>query len=80
MANKAVVYVIHENSPPISFHFYVINQADEVTDIRFGAVPIADLEYSDNAQSLHEKMASVARDVVNDQDMIVLFLDSPGRY
>jgi hypothetical protein len=40
----------------------------------------AEFGYSDSSQSIHQGLADNLRDTQADQSIIVVFLDSPGRY
>jgi hypothetical protein len=44
------------------------------------AVGTANFHYSDSSQAIHEQLADAIREFANDPDLIVIFLDSPGRY
>jgi hypothetical protein len=53
---------------------------DEDDAIINGAGCSAEFGHSDSSQSIHQQLADNYRNVQDDQSIVVVFLDSPGRY
>jgi hypothetical protein len=55
----------------------VMLDADEIPTGIGGSVRI---DHTDSSQSIHERLADNIRENASDPDLVVIFLDSPGRY
>jgi hypothetical protein len=79
MANKAFVVFTSNFGMNNYVHAYgsVVSPDDGYVADVGGTYPV---HYSDTAQSIHERVADSIRIQVNDPDLIVIFVDAPGRY
>jgi hypothetical protein len=90
MANKAFIIDASPvlNDPTlgnvIRFGFFILDPDGDVVPAYQGASDVSTVDasvgYGDNAQSLHEKGADAIRSQTGDSSLIVVALDSPGRY
>jgi len=55
----------------------VLNEADEVVGTLGGSIVF---DHTANFHTIHEMLADNIRNNNNDPSLVVLFLDSPGRY
>lgn len=89
MANKAFAFIDRmrsgEAQPSGGMHFIyvasttsvILNEDDQVLGYTSSEVQAG---YHDSSQSIHQKLADQIRIDSNYPDLIVVFLDSPGRY
>lgn len=75
---KAFVGAIHWSALQAAVDYGVIDDSETwASGPNNATVPI---EYSDNSQSIRQKLADKIRLQSEDESIVVIFFDSPGRY